>query len=78
MPRSRWQALAAAARGVRTPAEERALAALAVVARKLREAHAEVARLGAAPLTTTAPDGVAAADSPEPVGWEDVEADLLD
>jgi hypothetical protein len=55
-----WRALAAAARQARTPAEERALAVLAVLTAQLREAQHELARLdvvpGDAALVTTPRD----------------------
>jgi hypothetical protein len=88
---ARWRALAAAARGARTPAEDRALAALAVVTRALREAQDAVARLRPTPTASPAIDGIGvggegavggAPDAPDPVQdavrWEDVEEDLRD
>ncbi|GJG89351.1 hypothetical protein tb265_45320 [Gemmatimonadetes bacterium T265] len=81
---TRWRALAAAARGARTPTGTQTFAARAVVTRKLREAHDELARLRLSPTGAaldTAPPDVAPADPPgphDPVRWEDVEEDLRD
>ena len=63
------------------PSEDRALSALAVVTRKLREARDEVARLNSVPPTTPVSGSVVVADPPNsrgPVPWENVEDDLRD
>ena len=90
---ARWRALAAAARSARTPAEDRALAVLAVLTRKLREAHDEIARVGrpaptlprtSAPPLPAAERGASAGGevafltAASPVVWDEVEADLAE